>query len=187
MPPAHSSSAGCRHCHTRVLVNEQTEPRPEMIIPATSATVQRRNVFCSLISNKRPVLLAGGGVIVIALLVVVLRVTTCNPGARNKDPQVHPTAAPSIGPSAQSSLTNDCVIYKKKETFSRSSTYCKTRNSRLLNEEDTKTAAHCITRGEDFWAAPVSRNDGECFIYNTDHGFVQMDCLTPRWFICLQT
>ncbi|CAJ0948096.1 unnamed protein product [Ranitomeya imitator] len=31
------------------------------------------------------------------------------------------------------------------------------------------------------------QNDGDCFIYNTDHGFVQMECLTPRWFICLQT
>ncbi|KAM4041638.1 uncharacterized protein ACNLHF_012618 [Anomaloglossus baeobatrachus] len=164
-------------------MNQQANPRSEyVLIPPPNPEPRSKE----LPSNTRPVLLAGGGVFAVVLLVVAVRLTFYHLDHKNKDTQVPGSTDSNIGPSSTPSLTSECVIYKKKKTFSGSADYCKTRNSRLLNEEDTKTAAHCITRGEDFWAAPVSRNDGECFIYNTDHGFVQMDCLTPRWFICLQ-
>ncbi|XP_077147991.1 uncharacterized protein LOC143808813 isoform X2 [Ranitomeya variabilis] len=163
-------------------MSDPSELRTEITIPATPERKQWRPELCTT-----RLVLAGGGVLVVAILVLVLRGTLHNPGARNEDPQGLLSRASSMGPSSSPTMTSNCVIYERKETFSGSADYCRTRNSRLLNEEDTKTAAHCITRGEDFWAAPVSRNDGDCFIYNTDHGFVQMECLTPRWFICLQT
>ncbi|KAM3931100.1 uncharacterized protein RB166_004606 [Leptodactylus fuscus] len=174
-------------------MQEQEEGKFQMselnlVTPSPDQWRQRKS-SSHLTSNKTWTILLGvvlGVVLVFAILITILRLALHNTGTKKEVIPIHPpTGSGQIRTSAPSH-TSKCKVHQMMKTFSGSEDYCKSRNARLLNEEDIKAASLCITRGEDFWAAPVSRNPSECFIYNTDHGFVQMDCLTLRWFICLE-